>query len=118
MTRGEKILVVWLLCMGFILGYGVCLGIHRHQAGQDFQRGRMQGWKESSVIYECGNEQIVPFNTKIAGYGEVGGFGWTHSTVRPQQLMTPTSELEGRRVVGPQQPPPKSSYPAGGGNTK
>jgi hypothetical protein len=41
-----------------LFGYFLCLGVHRHDAGEDFRRGTVYGHNEVSVSYECGTEEF------------------------------------------------------------
>lgn len=50
LTLGEWILIVWLWSLGFIVGYALCLGVHRHDAGEDYRRGREQGWNDQVAL--------------------------------------------------------------------
>lgn len=106
MTRGEKILVVWLLCMGFILGYGVCLGIHRHQAGQDFQRGRE--WSEK-YPFQAQMDRMVRNNpTGVYSCIAIGD----HCITEPKFEGYPHHEPIPKTLA------PEPSYSADGGNPK
>jgi hypothetical protein len=42
----------------FPAGYGTHAYLRRHDAGEDFRRGRAYGHNEVSVSYECGTEEF------------------------------------------------------------
>lgn len=57
-----------------VIGYALCLGVHRHDAGEDFRRGREQGWKESTTVYQCGTEEWdKKFAPQVPDYGSYLG---------------------------------------------
>lgn len=50
LTRGEWFLIFWLWASGLMAGYGICLGVNLHDAGENYRRGREQGWNDQVAL--------------------------------------------------------------------
>lgn len=57
--------IISTVLLSVILGYAICLGVHRHDAAKDFMHGREQGWNDQvALTSNCPDDLNSPVQPK------------------------------------------------------